>query len=395
MLYATIASVYRIQTVGLNPLQLVLVGTVLELAVLLFEVPTGVLADAYGRRRSVILGFVLIGAGFSFEGALPTFATVLVAQVIWGVGYTFTSGALQAWIADELGERDLGHVYLRGEQADYLGSFVGVIASALLATVAFNLPLLLAGALTTALGASLVFLMRERNFRPAPRGSRTSWAQLGATARGGTRLVRTRPLLLMLLAVAAFSGMSSEGFDRLWEAHLIMDIGIPRLGDLRPVVWFGVINAGTLLLGYLTAEVMGRRLDVSSVAVAARALFVLDALTIAGVLVFALTGSFALALGAFWLVGLARRLGEPLYLTWLNQGLEPGVRATVISMGSQSNALGQVAGGPAIGAVGTLAGIRAALAVAAITLSPALLLYARAIRRGTAEPPLEGPNDAE
>jgi hypothetical protein len=71
MLYATIASVYRIQTVGLNPLQLVLVGTALELAVLIFEVPTNVFADTYGRRRSVIVGFFLIGAGFSFEGALP------------------------------------------------------------------------------------------------------------------------------------------------------------------------------------------------------------------------------------------------------------------------------------------------------------------------------------
>jgi MFS transporter, DHA3 family, tetracycline resistance protein len=113
MLYATIASVYRIQTVGLNPLQLVLVGTVLELAILLFEVPTGVLADTYGRRRSVIAGFLLIGAGFSFEGAVPTFVTVLVAQIIWGVGYTFVSGALQAWIADEVGGRDLGRIYLR------------------------------------------------------------------------------------------------------------------------------------------------------------------------------------------------------------------------------------------------------------------------------------------
>ena len=65
------------------------------------------------------------------------------------------------------------------------------------------------------------------------------------------------------------------------------------------MIWFGVINAGTLVLGYLTAEVMGRRLDVSSVSMAARALFVLDALTIAGVLVFALTGSLAFAIGAF------------------------------------------------------------------------------------------------
>lgn len=82
-----------------------------------------------------------------------------------------------------------------------------------------------------------------------------------------------------------------------------------------------------------------------------------------------------------------------MYLAWLNQGLQPGVRATVISIGSQSNALGQVAGGPVVGAVGTLAGIRAALTVAALTLSPALLLYARAIRRGGVERPLERPND--
>src|SRR3712207_7145810 len=54
MLWATVASVYRIEEVGLDPLRLVLLGTALEVAILVFEVPTGVLADTYGRRRSVI-----------------------------------------------------------------------------------------------------------------------------------------------------------------------------------------------------------------------------------------------------------------------------------------------------------------------------------------------------
>jgi DHA3 family tetracycline resistance protein-like MFS transporter len=389
MLYATVASVYRIQTVDLNPLQLVLVGTVLELAVLTFEVPTGILADTYSRRVSVIIGFFLIGAGFILEGSVPVFVTVLVAQVIWGAGYTFISGALQAWIADEVGGRDLGRVYLRGEQADYLGSLIGVLASALLATVALRAPLLLGGALTVALGATLVFLMPERNFSPAPREGRSSWAQTGNTARAGTRLVRARPVLLLLLVIAAFSGMSSEGFDRLWEAHLLKDLGLPTLGGLDPVVWFGVINAGTLVLGYIAAEVMGRRMDVSDTAVVARALFALAVLNVAGVLAFALAFNFAFAIGTFWFASLVRKLGEPLYLTWLNQGLDPGVRATVISMGSQANALGQIVGGPVIGAVGTLAGIRAALAVAGLVFSPALALYGRALRHGSVEQALE------
>jgi MFS transporter, DHA3 family, tetracycline resistance protein len=395
MLYATISSVYRIQTVGLNPLQLVLVGTALELAVLICEVPTGVLADTYGRRRSVILGFLLIGAGFSFEGALPTFAAVLAAQLIWGAGYTFVSGALQAWIADELGGEDLGRVYLRGEQADYLGSFLGVFASALLATVALNLPLLIGGAFAAALGATLVFLMRERSFRPAPREGLSEWAQAEATARGGVRLVRGHPALLILLAVAVFFGMSGEGFDRLWEAHLLKDIGLPAFAGLEPVLWFGLINAGTLVLSYLAAEVLGRALDVGNVAVAARLLFVLNALTIVGVLAFALAGSFALALGAFWFASLTRKLFYPLYLTWVNRGLDPNVRATVISISNQANSLGELAGGPVVGAVGTLASIRAALATAALVLSPALFLYGRAIRHDGVEPGLEAPNDTE
>src|SRR5918998_64230 len=94
--------------------------------VYLFEVPTGVLADTYGRRRSVITGCFLMGSGFALEGAIPTFTAVLAAQAGWGVGYTLISGALEAWIAHEAPERDLGRVYLRGEQADYLGSFLGV-----------------------------------------------------------------------------------------------------------------------------------------------------------------------------------------------------------------------------------------------------------------------------
>jgi DHA3 family tetracycline resistance protein-like MFS transporter len=61
-LWATVASVYRIEVVHLDPLRLVLLGTALEVAVFLFEVPTGVLADTYGRRRSVITGCMVMGS---------------------------------------------------------------------------------------------------------------------------------------------------------------------------------------------------------------------------------------------------------------------------------------------------------------------------------------------
>jgi DHA3 family tetracycline resistance protein-like MFS transporter len=387
-LWSTVAPVYRIEVVDLDPLRLVLLGTALEVAVFVFEVPTGVFADTFGRRRSVIVGCVLMGSGFALEGAVPEFAAVLAAQAVWGVGYTFISGALEAWIADEAPDRDLGRMYIRGEQADYLGSFLGIPGGVLLGLVALNLPLLAGGALTVALGLALILAMPERNFRPSPREGRSSVGHAAATARGGVRLVRSRPILLILLAAALFTGMSEEGFDRLNPKQFLDVVGLPNIGGFEPVVWFGVIGAGGLVLSYLAAGVVARFLDVGNPAVASPLQLVLDFLTLAGVLAFALAGSFGLALGAFWFATLVRRVAEPVYLTWLNEGLDPAVRATVISMSSQAGALGEASAGPVVGAIGNIFGVRQALTAAALILSPTVLLYGRAIKRGGAEPEL-------
>src|SRR5574338_16219 len=86
-------TVFYFTVVELNPLQLVLVGTVLEASTLLFEIPTGVVADTYSRRLSIIIGVFTLGAGFLLIGLARTFPLVLLAQVICGLGYTFTSGA--------------------------------------------------------------------------------------------------------------------------------------------------------------------------------------------------------------------------------------------------------------------------------------------------------------
>ena len=69
----------------------------------------------------------------------------------------------------------------------------------------------------------------------------------------------------------------------------------------------------------------------------------------------------------------------------LEYGLDPAVRATVISMSSQAGALGEASAGPVVGAIGNIFGVRQALTTAAFILSPTLLLYGRAIKRGGAE----------
>src|SRR5207302_8329066 len=69
----TVNLVYQVEVAHLNPLQLVLVGTTLEIVAFLCQVPTGVLADLYSRRLSVILGVFVFGLGFILEGSFPRF----------------------------------------------------------------------------------------------------------------------------------------------------------------------------------------------------------------------------------------------------------------------------------------------------------------------------------
>ena len=98
-----VASLYEATVAGLSGLQLVLVGTTLEVVILLFEVPTGIVADAYSRRLSIIIGYAIMGLAFIIEGLFPYFGTILLASGLWGLGYTFTSGAKHEWMWVVLG----------------------------------------------------------------------------------------------------------------------------------------------------------------------------------------------------------------------------------------------------------------------------------------------------
>lgn len=387
--YGTVSTVYRIETADLNPFELVLVGTVLELGVFLFEVPTGVVADTISRRLSIIIGYALMGVGFILEGSFPLLGTILMAQAVWGIGYTFTSGAEQAWIADELGEQGIGRVYLRATQMAQAGALVGAVVSVALASIALNVALLVGGAGMLLLALGLLCFMPERNFTRASTEDRGTFHAMRDTAGEGLRTVRGKPVLVTIIAIAAIFGAASEGFDRLYAAHLLENFTFPQLGDFEPVVWFGVISVVSMLLSMAVTEVVRRRVNTDSHIAAAKALLAINVLMICGVLGFALAGSFYMALLFLWGYQLMRELNYPLTAAWINQSLTPRIRATVISMQGQADAAGQILGGPVLGAVATLFSIRVTLVAVGVLLTPALALYVRTLRRGALIEPRE------
>lgn len=378
----TVNLVYQAETVGLSPLQLVLVGTVLEATVFIFEIPTGILADTHSRRLSVIIGYGVVGLGFLIEGTIATFAGVLAAQVVWGFGVTFIIGAGDAWIADEVGEERAGKLYLRRSQVGSAFSIIGIVLSVVIASGNIQGAIIAGGVLLVINSVLLLLFMPEDGFTPAPKEDRETWQAMAATLRESGKAIRRRPVLMTIILIAVIGGASSEGFDRLWTAHMLENFTLPQLGRLDPIVWFGIIGIVSALIGIGFTEVIRRRVKTDTHGTVVRALRWIQGLHILMILIFALSQHFVLALLAFWMIGPLRGLEYPLQAAWTNQGLDPKVRATMLSVMAQANALGQVTVGPAVGYIGNMAGLRAALTTAGLLLTPVLLLYSRTLQAG-------------
>jgi MFS transporter, DHA3 family, tetracycline resistance protein len=379
-LFATTSGIYRVQNAGLNAFQLVLIGTALELSAFLFEIPTGIVADVYSRRLSIVIGYGIIGAGFILEGSSTIFGLMLLAQVVWGMGWTFTSGATDAWLADEVGEAGLVRVLLRGTQAGTIGGILGILGGIGIGTFDVTWSMIAGGVLFILLGGVLALVMPETNYTPRSRAERGTFGTMAYTFRSGITAVQGRPVLITLLIVGALYGASSEAFDRLREAHLLREFDFPFL-DGEPVLWIGALALVGMFLSLVVSEVIRRRINADSQVHAARSLLIINSILMVAVIAFGLAGGIELAIGAYLVAYLMRQINDPIYAALVNQSIDPRVRATVLSMTSQSDALGQVAGGPLLGALGALTSVRTTIVATALILLPALGLYARTARQ--------------
>ena len=149
------------------------------------------------------------------------------------------------------------------------------------------------------------------------------------------------------------------------------------------MLWFAASGVVGTVLGLATSE-LARRLGSTALrpSVPGLVLAVLAAVDVAAVAAFALVGSLWLAFAMVWLRVVVWSVGQPIRDAWLSRHLEPAFRATVLSISSQANSVGQATGGPALGWVGSTISIRVALLASALVASPTVALYRRLDRRG-------------
>ncbi len=363
-------ALYVVRDANLSPFELVIVGTVLEGSTFLCEVPTGIVADSFSRRLSVLLGTVMMGLSPLIMGLFPSFEGILAGQLVLGVGFTFISGAQEAWLADEVGEDEAALLYPRMAQWRLAAGVAGTLAAIGLGFWSHSAPFMIGGAGYALMAIPLAMTMTEDGWKPAPREERGSFRAMVGTAREGLSVASGRPMVRAALAVAFLIGFSSEAFDRLWGYRLIEELGLP--GGVDEVILFGGIQLATQAGGVPLIR-LGRWLNRDgSRASAARLLGILYGLIAATVFAFALVTPFWVAVALVLSVGLARTVEYPFRMAWVNRGLDPATRATVLSAVGQGDSIGQVASGPVFATIAGGWGTRAALALGAAVAVPAM-----------------------
>lgn len=381
----TVTSLYEATVAGLTPVQLILVGTTLEISAFVFEVPTGIVADVYSRRLSIIIGYILMGVGFLVEGFFPAFLPILLAQVIWGLGYTFTSGATQAWISDEVGEDEANKLFIRATQIGLFASLIGMGLATLVGANNVALPLQF-GALGVVLtGITLAVIMPETGFHPTPREDRNTWQHMWHTFRQGVDAVRAKPRLMNIVFIGLFYGIYSEGFDRLWVKHLLDTFELPIIFGNNQVAFFAALRVAGTILTILAVRFVEKRVDSSSPLAIGRAVLVVTGGISLALLGFALSPFLILSLTLYLVIVALRDVHIPLQTAWINQKLDSKVRATVHSMFGQVDAIGQMLGGPIVAVIAAVGSAVASLVTSSLLLTPALFFIRRANSRSAIE----------
>jgi DHA3 family tetracycline resistance protein-like MFS transporter len=250
-----------------------------------------------------------------------------------------------------------------------------------------------AGVVLMGLAVGLLLVMPERHFHATPRGERETFAHLRAQLVAGLRVARHRRVVRAFLLVSLLVGLSSEVFDRLWRVRLLDSFAMPEVfGGDEALAFTAFALVGTLIS--LAASLASGRWLPQRFVDEHPAVPVVLAVTaqVAAVVGVAVLGNLWLVLACVWLRGAGQAFAAPIQAAWLNRNLESGTRATVLSMNGQADAIGQVAGGPPLGALASWASIPVALLVAAVVQAPSVLAFLR-VRRSTGRPDAEPVGD--
>ncbi|MBE0689049.1 MAG: MFS transporter [Anaerolineae bacterium] len=396
--YMLIAAIYTLSASliwGVNTLFLLKAGlTIAEVFIanaaftagmVIFEIPTGVLADTAGRRASFLLSVLVLSAStLAYLAVSETGGGVLAFSIIsifLGLGFTFYSGAVEAWLVDALKatdyQGDLDAVFSRGAMVTGAAMLIGSISGGFLGSVDLALPFIGRALLLLVSFVIAYFTMHDLGYTPRALKLARIPAEMRAVADASVTYGWRQPNLRLLMIAGAIQG----GF-MMWAFYAWQPYFLALFGDPGAVYIAGIITAllslstiaGNWLVERLTRH-CGKR---TTIMIGAMVVFVI---CMTGV---GLTSSFYLAVTLFLIAMGTTGVSQPVRQSYIHHLAPSEQRATIVSVDSMFASGGAIVSQIGLGQVAQTGGIAQGYVIGGV--ASALCLPLLLVLRGRPSP---------
>jgi MFS family permease len=243
---------------GLSYLQIGLLYSIRDIATNLLEIPSGIVADAFGRRRAMVSSFVFYLISFVMVYAFNEFSYLALAMIFFAGGEAFRTGTHKALILEYLKINGISHLkvayYGLTRSASQMGSALNALIAAALvfytgsyrimflaATIPYLLDLINLASYPAALDGDIPGIKPEE-----------IWPRLLATFKGYTQIFRQRVVIRALLNSANFAAFFKSAKDYLQPILAALALSLALLGEMddtrREALIIGVVYFGIYLL---------------------------------------------------------------------------------------------------------------------------------------------------
>lgn len=348
----------------------------------IFEVPTGVVADGWGRRASFLLGTVTLAGStylyyllWQFSAPFPLWAVV---SVLLGLGFTFFSGAVEAWLVDALRysgyEGGLEPVFGRGQMVSGMAMLAGSVAGGVIAqATSLGVPFLVRVGVLLAMFVVAFGLMHDVGFTPerSTHPLKATRAVLTASIDNGLKIP---PVRYVMLASPFSAGVGIYVFYAL-QPFLLELYGDPRAYSVAGLA-AAIVAGAQVVGGWLAPYARGLFHKRTSV------LILNGSISAVLLLVLGFTRAFWPALVLLTLWAVVDSAAMPVRQAYVNDMIPSKQRATVLSFASLMGSSGGVVVQPLLGRSADLYGYPASLALAGIFQSLAVPFLVASRRQG-------------
>jgi MFS family permease len=367
---------------GLSIFEVFVANAAFTAAMALFEVPTGVVADTRGRRISFLLSEATLAVGTLAYVAVAAMGGGVVwfslAGIILGLGYTFYSGAVEAWMVDALratGFRgELDHAFARGGMVASIAMLVGTVAGGIIGSVDLSIPYLVRAGLVMLAFAVGFRSMHDLGFTPRTMHLRGIVGEMRKVGRAGLRFgwSKTPVRLLMLTSFVSYGFFSWAWYA--WQPYFLELLE-------RDLVWVSGLIAALFALASMGGNAIVTRVARPGMR---RTTILLGGSAIASACYVA-TGAvqvFWIAVPVFIFASFIGGVTQPVRQTYFHGLIPTDQRATLVSFDSLIGSVGSIGGQTGLGWLSQERSIAAGFVVGGLSTLVALPIFARLRARG-------------